>query len=49
MEKIFGGVDYVEAGESVGSEKREVQALANEDEEKRPTSHVEGTPIVAKL
>lgn len=44
MEKIFGGVDYVEAGECEGgSEKRE--ALAMEKEEgKTSTAHVEDAP-----
>lgn len=49
MEKIFGGVDYVEAGESEGSEKREVRALVTEDEEKAPTSHEEDSPTVSRL
>lgn len=41
MEKIFGGVDYVEAGEREGdSEKRETLAIIKE-EEKAPTAHVE--------
>lgn len=40
MEKIFGGVDYVEAGECEGgSDKREALAMVNE--EKTPTAHVE--------
>lgn len=42
MEKIFGGVDYVEAGEREGdSEKRETLAIVKEEEEKAPTAHVE--------
>ncbi|KAJ5192033.1 uncharacterized protein N7498_011018 [Penicillium cinerascens] len=49
MEKIFGGVDYVEAGEIEGSEKREVRASVTDDEEKAPTSHVEDTPTVLRL
>jgi hypothetical protein len=41
MEKIFGGLDYVEAGECEGgSEKREALAIVNEGE-KAPTTHVE--------
>lgn len=41
MEKIFGGVDYVDAGECEGgSEKREALAIAGEPE-KRPTDHIE--------
>lgn len=41
MEKIFGGVDYVEAGEiEGGSEKREALAIENE-EGKTATAHVE--------
>jgi hypothetical protein len=44
MEKIFGGLDYVEAGECEGgSEKREVMA-ANNEGEKTPTAHVEDAP-----
>lgn len=45
MEKIFGGVDYVEAGECEGiPEKREARALVAEtDHEKAPISHVENT------
>lgn len=44
MEKIFGGLDYVEAGECEGgSEKREVMAVNNEGE-KTPTAHVEDAP-----
>ncbi|KAJ5667524.1 hypothetical protein N7507_003388 [Penicillium longicatenatum] len=51
MEKIFGGLDFVEAGESEGgSEKREARALVaddiNEKNEKTPTSHLEGIPAV---
>ena len=44
MEKIFGGLDYVEAGECEGdSEKRE--AMANVDKgEKIPIAHVEDAP-----
>ncbi|KAJ5112986.1 hypothetical protein N7456_001520 [Penicillium angulare] len=46
MEKIFGGVDYVEAGESEGvPEKREAQALVTEDSEKGATNHVEATTV----
>lgn len=41
MEKIFGGVDYVEAGECEGvSEKRETLAVEKE-EGKTATAHVE--------
>lgn len=41
MEKIFGGVDYVEAGECErGSEKREALAVVKE-EGKTATAHVE--------
>lgn len=41
MEKIFGGLDYVEAGECEGgSEKREALAIVNEGQ-KAPTAHVE--------
>ncbi|KAJ5936967.1 hypothetical protein N7466_003417 [Penicillium verhagenii] len=48
MEKIFGGVDYVEAGECEGgSEKIEARALGTENiNEKAPTTHIEGTPAV---
>jgi hypothetical protein len=51
MEKIFGGLDFVEAGESEGgSEKREARALVaddiNEKNEKTPASHLEGIPAV---
>lgn len=47
MEKIFGGLDFVEAGECEGgSEKREARALVTEDvNEKAPTSHLEGIPV----
>lgn len=41
MEKIFGGVDFVEAGECEGgSEKREALAISKE-EAKTATAHVE--------
>lgn len=41
MEKIFGGVDYVEAGEREGgSEKREALTMVKE-EGKTATAHVE--------
>lgn len=41
MDKIFGGLDFVEAGEVEGeSEKREAMAIVKE-EENVPTTHVE--------
>jgi hypothetical protein len=41
MDKIFGGLDNVEAGEYEGtSEKREAMAIINEGD-KIPTAHVE--------
>lgn len=44
MDKIFGGLDFVEAGEiEGGSEKREAMAMVKE-EEKAPTAHVENAP-----
>lgn len=44
MEKIFGGVDYVEAGETEGhTEKREEMAIVKE-EQKVSTAHVEYAP-----
>lgn len=43
MEKIFGGVDYVDAGENEGnSEKREQMAIVKE-EQQVATVHVEDT------
>lgn len=42
MEKIFGGLDYVEAGEhEESSEKREAQALVAQGDKAPPTTHVE--------
>jgi hypothetical protein len=51
MEKIFGDVDFVEAGECEGgSEKREARIVAGEGEEaednKSPTAHMEDVPQV---
>lgn len=53
MEKIFGDVDFVEAGECEGgSEKREARIVAGggEGEEaednKTPTAHMEDVPQV---
>ncbi|KAJ5160618.1 uncharacterized protein N7482_007622 [Penicillium canariense] len=44
MDKIFGGIDFVEAGEiEGGSEKREAMAMVTE-ESKAPTAHVEDAP-----
>ena len=41
MEKIFGGLDFVEAGEHEGdTKKREALALVTEGE-KAPAAHVE--------
>jgi hypothetical protein len=43
MDKIFGGLDFVEEGEIDGSsEKREAMAMVKE-EEKAPSTHVENT------
>lgn len=44
MDKIFEGLDFVEAGEiEGGSEKREAMAVVKE-EGKAPTAYVENAP-----
>lgn len=44
MERIFGDVDFVEAGECEGgSEKLEARTVAGE-ENKTPTAHMENVP-----
>lgn len=44
MDKIFGGLDFVEEGEiDGGSEKREAIAV-DKEEGKAPSAHVENAP-----